>query len=290
MSGSGPILVLGGSGLLGEALQAELTARGREWHAPGRDVLDLADDRSIEHWFQGSQASAVINAAAYTDVTRAEIPSERTEVFRLNRDAPAKLAEICHGRGIDLVFVSTDFVFDGSGGQPYDEGHVPSPLQLYGRSKLEGERAVLEAHPGALIVRTSTLYGPGRRGRPHYVDAILDQAGRRDRIDVVRTPVSSPTYTPDLAHALVALLEVRAGGVVHVVNDGACSRLELARETVRLAGAAGRVVVAERPESNEGPQRPAYSVLDAGRYIELCGSPLRSWQRALADYVSSRDR
>ena len=290
MSGTGPILVLGGSGLLGEALQAELAARGRQWRAPGRELLDLADDRSMERWFQGVQVSAVINAAAYTDVTRAEIGSERTEVFRLNRDAPAKLAEICHGRGIDLVFVSTDFVFDGSSGRPYDEAHAPAPLQVYGRSKLEGERAVLEAHPGALVVRTSTLYGPGRRGRPHYVDAILDQAARKDRIEVVRTPVSSPTYTPDLARALVELLEVRAKGVVHVVNDGACSRLELARATVRLAGAADRVVVTERPESREGPRRPAYSVLDAGRFIELCGSPLRSWQRALADYVSSRDR
>lgn len=290
MSGSGPILVLGGSGLLGEALQVELVRRGREVHAPGRDELDLADDRSIETWFENSSASAVINAAAYTDVTRAEISAEREEVFRLNRDAPATLAGICRRRGIDLIFVSTDFVFDGILGRPYDERHPPAPLQVYGRSKLEGERAVLETHPDALIVRTSTLYGPGRRGRPHYVDAILDQAARRDRIDVVRTPVSSPTYTPDLGRALVELLEVGASGLVHVVNDGACSRLELARETVRLAGAAGRVVVAERPESHEGPQRPAYSVLDGSRYLELCGSALRSWDQALADYVSSRDR
>jgi dTDP-4-dehydrorhamnose reductase len=290
MSGSGSILVLGGSGLLGEALRSELAARGRQAHAPGRDALDLADDRSIENWFDGETVSAVINAAAYTDVTRAEIPSERAEVLRLNRDAPAKLAELCGRRGIDLVFVSTDFVFDGASRQPYDEGDTPAPLQLYGLSKLEGERAVLDAHPGALIVRTSTLYGPGRRGRPHYVDAILDQAAHRDRIEVVRTPVSSPTYTPDLARALVELLEVRAVGVVHVVNGGACSRLELARETVRLAGAGDRVVVAERTESHEGPRRPTYSVLDSSRYIELCGSALRSWQLALADYVSSRDR
>jgi len=290
MSGTGPILVLGGSGLLGEALQAELARRGREAHAPGRDVLDLADDRSIEAWFESTEVSAVINAAAYTDVTRAELPEQRDEVFRLNRDAPATLAASCRRRGIELIFVSTDFVFDGTSRRPYDERHPPAPLQLYGASKLEGERAVLEAHPGALVVRTSTLYGPGRRGRPHYVDAILDQAARRDRIEVVRTPVSSPTYTPDLAHALIELLDVRASGVAHVVNDGACSRLELARETVRLAGAAGRVAVEERPGSPDGPRRPAYSVLDSTRYVELCGAALRSWQEALADYVSSRKR
>jgi dTDP-4-dehydrorhamnose reductase len=276
--------------LLGEALQAELARRGREAHAPGRDALDLMDDRSIEAWFEMAEVSAVINAAAYTDVTRAELPAQHEEVYRLNRDAPATLAACCRRRGIEIVFVSTDFVFDGARRQPYDEWHPPAPLQVYGASKLEGERAVLEAHPDALVVRTSTLYGPGRRGRPHYVDAILDQAARRDRIEVVRTPVSSPTYTPDLAHALIELLDVRARGLAHVVNDGACSRLELARETVCLAGAAGRVAVEERPESDEGPRRPAYSVLDATRYVELCGAALRSWQQALAAYVSTRDR
>jgi len=89
---------------------------------------------------------------------------------------------------------------------------------------------------------------------------------------------------------LIELLDVRASGVAHVVNDGACSRLELARETVPLAGAAGRVAVQERPESSAGPRRPAYSVLDSTRYVELCGAALRSWQEALADYVSSRKR
>jgi len=290
MTRSGPILVLGGSGLLGEALQVELSERGRTVFAPGRSALDLADDRSIETWFEDNQVSAVINAAAYTDVTRAELPSESDAVFRLNRDAPATLAEACHRHGASMIFVSTDFVFDGASRQPYDEGHLPAPLQVYGRSKLEGEREVLEARPDALIVRTSTLYGPGRRGRPHYIDAILDQAERSDRIEVVRTPVSSPTYTPDLAGALIDLLDVGARGVVHVVNDGACSRLELARETVRLAGAAGRVIVAERPELQEGPRRPAYSVLDSTRFVELSGVALRSWEQALADYVASRNR
>jgi len=290
MARSGPILVLGGSGLLGEALQAELVERGRKFHAPGRDTLDLADDRSIESWFDDERVSAVINAAAYTDVTRAELPGESEAVFRLNRDAPATLARVCRRQGIAMVFVSTDFVFDGASRQPYGERSSPAPLQVYGRSKLEGERAVLGAHPDALIVRTSTLYGPGRRGRPHYVDAILGQAARRDRIEVVLRPVSSPTYTPDLARALIELLEVGATGLVHVVNDGACSRLDLAREIVRLAGAAGRVIVAERPEPREGPRRPAFSVLDTTRFVELTGMTLRSWQRALADYVAFRDR
>jgi dTDP-4-dehydrorhamnose reductase len=283
-----PIVVLGGSGLLGEALLAELRDRGRASHAPGREELDLEDDRSIEAWIEGRRVAAVINAAAYTDVTRAELPSEHDSVFRLNRDAPATLARVCHRLGVPMVFVSTDFVFDGAVRRPYTEDQTAAPLQVYGRSKLEGEQVVREAHAEALVVRTSTLYGPGRRGRPHYVEAILEQAGHADRIEVVRTPVSSPTYTPDLARALIDLLEVGAVGLVHVVNSGACSRLELARETVRMAGAAERVAVRERPESRDGPRRPAYSVLDATRFVGLVGRPLRSWQDALAAYVGSR--
>lgn len=290
MAESEPIVVLGGSGLLGEALRAELAQRGRAFRAPGREILDLAQDHSIASWFDDEPAAVVINAAAYTDVSRAELPGEREAVFRLNRDAPAAVARICRDRGIAMIFLSTDFVFDGLSRQPYGEQHPAAPLQIYGRSKLAGEQAVLEAHPDALIVRTSTLFGPGRRGRPHYVDAILDQAAKRDRIEVVRSPLSSPTYTPDLARALVDLLDVGAGGRVHVVNDGACSRLELARETVRLAGAADRVVVAERPESAAGPRRPVYSVLDTSRFVELTGSALRSWKQALADYVAARCR
>ena len=160
-----------------------------------------------------------------------------------------------------------------------------APFQPWGRSTLEGEQSLHEAHPGALVVRTSTLFGPGRRSRPHYVDAVLRQARAKKRLELVRLPVSSPSYTPDLAEALLRLLDVEAAGVVHVVNRGACTRIEFAQEAMRLAGPAYAAEVVERSDTPGGPARPAYSVLDVGRFGRLTGTSPRSWQAALAEYL-----
>jgi len=281
------VLVLGGSGLLGEALLEALAARGRDFRAPRRGELDLLRTEGIGAAVAAIGPSAVINASAFTDVVRAELAEERGAVQGLNRDAPAALAEQCRRSGIPLVHVSTDYVFDGSLRRPYREEDPTNPLQCYGRSKLEGEREVARLLPEAVVARTSTLYGPGRRRRPHYVDAVLRQAHERDRLSVVRLPVSSPTYAPDLAAALLRLLELRASGLFHIVNGGSCSRLELAREAVRLAGLAGRVEVLERPEEPGSLARPAYSVLDGSRYARVAGLPLRGWADALADYLGA---
>jgi len=149
--------------------------------------------------------SAVINASAFTDVAAAERPENRETVLRLNRDAPALLARTCAGRGIPLVHVSTDYVFDGRSRRPYREDDPTHPLQVYGASKLEGELGVLAAHPSALIVRTSTLFGPATRSRPNFVDAILAQALRSEVVSVVvprfpRRP-SLPTWRWESSHS-----------------------------------------------------------------------------------------
>jgi dTDP-4-dehydrorhamnose reductase len=233
---------------------------------------------------QRLRPAAVLNAAGFTDVARAERPEHRAELELLNRDAPAALARACARLGLPLVQLSTDYVFDGSRRTPYVEDDLPAPLQAYGRSKLEGERAVLAELPGALVARTSTLYGSGARTRPHYVDAVLRQARQAERLEVVRTPVASPTYAPDLAAALIDLLDAEAGGVVHVANDGQCSRLELARQAVAAAGLP--VPVEERPETAGSLSRPAFCALDCSRFRQLCGRPLRPWEAALREYVA----
>ena len=279
-----PLLVLGGSGQLGQALRRVLEQRGQAFLAPARAEVDLLDPARAAAWVERQGPQAVLYAAAYNDVARAELPGERREVCLLNRDAPTILARACSRTGARFVFVSTDFVFDGRAGRPYTEDDPPNPLQVYGRSKLEGEIGVREAWPGSLIVRTSTLFGPGRRARPNYVDAILAQLRGSDRIRVVRPPVASPTYTVDLATALAELVERGATGLFHVANAGHCSRLELARETVRQA-AGDRVTVDERPDPRDGPQRPEFCALDTGRFAACCGAPLRSWREALAEHV-----
>lgn len=288
MSRPARILVLGAHGLLGEALVAACKSAGRPVAAPTRAELDLRDPRSAAERIDAARPVAVVNAAAFSEVARAELAEHRDELLQVNRDGPAHIAAVCRDRGVRFVFVSTDFVFNGRAERPYGEEAPTGPLQAYGRSKLEGEAAVREADPQTLIVRTSTLFGPGRRTRPHYVDAILDQARRAPSISVVRTPVASPTYAPDLARLLLELLDREAYGLFHVVNSGACSRLELAREALRLAGMAP-TRVEERPEPATGPRRPAYSALDPAKCAALIGTAPRSWAAALAEYVRGFD-
>ena len=279
-----PVVVLGGTGQLGRALLLALSDRGEQVAAPGRDEVDLERTDRIAGRLEAMRPRALINASAFNDVAGAELEANREPAFRINRDAPRMMAETAARLGVPLIHVSTDYVFDGDLRRPYVETDLPRPIQVYGESKLAGEQAVIEEYPAALVVRTSTLYGHGR-AQPHYVDAILAQARTKEVLEVVQPPVSSPTLATDLARGLLALLDAGAEGVVHYVNDGACSRLELAREAVKLSGLAGRVEVRERPEPAEAVRRPAYSVLDTGRFTAITGTKPRSWQTALADYI-----
>jgi dTDP-4-dehydrorhamnose reductase len=284
IAGERPLLVLGGTGQLGTALVRRLGESGAPCVAPPRVDVDLADV-AFPAVFDVCSPAAVINAAAYNDVNGAELAANRAAAVRLNTEAPAELARCCADRGIPLVHVSTDYVFDGGKRVPYLESDPVAPLQQYGRTKADGERAVLAAHPGALVVRTSTVFGPDRRGGSNYVAAVLTHARASRVLELVRLPVSSPTYAPDLACALIDLLHAGACGIVHVTNHGGCSRSELAAEAVRLAGLGGRVELRERPAASGGAPRPAYSVLDTSRFTELAGRTPRPWQAALRDYV-----
>ena len=284
------ILVLGGTGLLGNALSAELDARGERAIAPTREALDLEVAGTAAAWIEKHRPETVLNAAGFTNVPACERDEHRDAVTRLNVELPAELASACAKRAIPLLHVSTDYVFDGALRRPYREDDPVNPLQVYGRSKLEGERAALARNPEALVVRVSTLYGPGRPSRDAYVDAILRQARAHDAGDVlavVEAPVSSPTYAPDVAPACLDLLRAGANGLVHVVNEGAVSRLELARAAVRLAGLADLVSVVPKPEPVLALVRPAYSVLDTTRLYERLGRRLPHWEDALRRYVGA---
>jgi dTDP-4-dehydrorhamnose reductase len=278
------VVIVGATGQLGVAVRRQLERRGLRPIALAPHELDLTDAGAGEQLIQMGP-SAVINAAAWTDVRAAELPENREAVWQVNCHGAAMLAAAAASLEVPFVHVSTDFVFDGQSDRPYLEQDAVAPLQAYGASKLDGEVAVLERYPEATIARTSTVYGDRPEGPPHYVDAILAQARQRPRIEVVRLPVSSPSYTPDLAAGILKLLEVRAPGLVHLVNAGAASRMELAQEAVRLAGY--DCEVAEREAPADDLQRPDYSVLDTARYAALTGQPMRDWDVALADYIET---
>jgi dTDP-4-dehydrorhamnose reductase len=284
-------LVLGGSGKLGTALRDELTTRHLDFVAPSRETLDLADEGLVAAWIERERPSMVLNASGFTNVPACEQEENKQTVYRMNARLPEELARACAKLRIPFLHVSTDYVFDGTSGKPYKESDPVAPLQEYGRSKLEGERAVLKAYPKALVIRVSTLYGPGNYGRDAYVDAILRQARGEEEgtttLAVVETPVSSPTYAPDVAAAALDLLDRSASGLVHVVNDGAASRLELARATVAAAGLVDRVRVIPKPEPAQSLSRPAYSVLATGKLQKLLHRRLPHWEDALRRYVGA---
>jgi dTDP-4-dehydrorhamnose reductase len=287
---SGSVLVLGGTGLLGRAVAAELTRRQRSFDAPPRSAFDLADRAAIDRRIDALRPAVLLNLAAFTDVAAAERPENHASAIALNAGLPEALAAVCARHTIPFVHVSTDYVFDGAKPTPYLEDDPVNPLQVYGATKLDGERAALANDAQALILRVSTLYGPGRPQRPAYVDAILAQARTRaasggGTIEVVEAPVSSPTYAPDVAPVLLDLLDRGVTGVVHTVNDGAASRLDLARAVVELAGFGDRVAVGTRPEPPNTLRRPAYSVLDTSKLHRLLGRRLPPWKDALRRYL-----
>jgi len=276
------IVIVGATGQVGLALRRRLDREQRTYTAMGPHELDLTAP-DVAGQVARLKPTALINAAAWTDVRGAEQSVNRQLVWEVNCHGPRRLAEACAAAGVPLVHISTDYVFDGRSSEPYKEDAETNPLQAYGASKLDGEHEVTRVYPQALIARTSTVYGRRPEGPKHYVDAILAQAREHGVLSVVRLPVSSPSYTADIADGLVNLLDAGAQGLVHVVNTGAASRMELACEAVRLAGL--DIEVGERPETPGDLQRPDYSVLDTTRYNELTGKTMRSWEQALGDYV-----
>ncbi len=231
----------------------------------------------------------VANAAAFTWVDRCE--AERELAWQVNAEAPGLLARECASRGIRLVHVSTDYVFDGRGRRPYVEDDPTAPQTEYGRSKLEGERQVWRALPGALVVRTSWVFGPGR----NFVATILALAAKRraegDRapLRVVDDQFGSPTYAADLAGWIVRLVEAEARGLYHLANRGVATWWEVAREALDVGGL-GDISI-ERVATGEFPRpapRPVYSALD-GSKADAAGICRRGWREALAAYITSNE-
>ena len=302
--------VIGAMGQLGTCLVREIEASPRAAlaFATTREDLDLSDSKAPERFFDGvcglsekagggrAAVQVVMNAAAHTKVDACE--SEETLAFQVNAEGPKQLAKESARHGFRLVQPSTDYVFSGDGDRPYREDDPVDPKTIYGASKLAGERAVLEAAPDALVVRTSWVFGPGR----NFVVAILEQAGQRRRgeaegaLQVVSDQIGSPTSAADLATALVdwATSEDQAKrsleGVLHLSNQGETSWFGFARAILEEHGCA-EIPIDPVPTGafETKARRPAYSVLDCSR-ARRAGLELPSWRQGLVRYLSGPDR
>ena len=280
------ILVTGANGMLGRDLVPALTAAGHEAAGATRAAFDVTDRDETLRAIGEAAPDLVVHAAAYTRVDDAEREPERA--FAVNHGGTRNVADACGARGAKLVYVSTDYVFDGTARAPYRETDPTNPLSVYGRSKWMGEREVERLGNDGLIVRTSWLYGPHG---PNFVEAILRQAGEKGRLTVVNDQEGAPTYAADLAEAIAVLVDRGAGGKVHFSGDGSCTWFEFAREIVSQAGMAGVETLPITSESLGRPApRPAYSVLCLDRYISLTGCRPPGWKESLSRYLERRGR
>ncbi|MEU2618072.1 dTDP-4-dehydrorhamnose reductase [Streptomyces sp. NPDC007157] len=279
-------LVAGAGGMLGHDMVEELTRRGAEVAALGHTDLDVTSADSVASALAGHRPDLVVNCAAYTAVDDAETDEERA--LLINGEGPRLLARAAARHGARLVQVSTDYVFDGDARTtPYPEDHPTDPRTAYGRTKLAGERAVLEELPGAsAVVRTAWLYGTHGK---NFVRTMIELESRRDTLDVVDDQRGQPTWSADLAARIADLgprlgRDDRAHGVFHGTSSGAATWYELAREVFRLLGADPERV---RPTTSAAfvrpAPRPAYSVLGHDRWAEVGLEPPRDWRQALAE-------
>jgi dTDP-4-dehydrorhamnose reductase len=286
------LAIVGAGGRLGTAL-ARVYRADHDVRAFTRAELDLSAPERLRDSLGGVDFDVLINCAAQTNVDRCE--THREEAFTINGEAPGVLAEICTEKRARLIHISTDYVFNGEKREPYTEEDTPNPISVYGASKLEGERRVLEVSGEHLVVRVSWVFGPDR---PSFVDWIIDRAREHDHVEAVADKFSTPTYTLDIAEMLRAIWsqparpEAESRGIVHLANTGACSWREYgqwaldccAREGVPLrASRVGAITLADM--KNFVARRPVHTVMATSMYERWSGRTPRSWQEAVADYV-----
>jgi dTDP-4-dehydrorhamnose reductase len=281
------ILLIGATGQLGGDLLRNNS--GHEITAPGREALDLARQGEAARLIAQLRPDTVINCAAFHNVPKCE--EEPAQAFLLNCVAVRDLAAACAAQGARLVTFSSDYVFGGPRSEPWREDDKPSPLQVYGISRLAGEHAALATAPRyALVIRTCGLYGrSGAKSKGgNFVDGRVADARAGKRIEMACEQVIAPTSTDDLSRAVLALLEKSPQpGIYHLVNEGSCSWYEFTREIVRLAGGKSEVVPVDRGGRTGAMRRPLYTVL-ANTKARALGVSLRPWREALAAYLRAK--
>jgi dTDP-4-dehydrorhamnose reductase len=273
-------MILGATGLLGKALMREWA--GDEVVGLGSKDVDIRDAGKVREVLEKARPAWIVLAAAYTDVDGCE--SHPDLAFAVNRDGPVNVAEAAKRTGAKLLFLSSDYVFDGENTSPYETQNARNPQSVYGRSKAEAEVRLLQALPECCIARTSWLFGTGGKCFP---DTILKLAASRPALDVVNDQRGCPTYSVDLSRAIIGLCRNQARGIVHVTNAGNCSWFEFAREIVKSAGLATEVRPVSSQQMARPAPRPTYSVLSP-ESLHQRGIVMPTWQDALQRYLQER--
>lgn len=281
------VLVTGANGMLGTDLVARLTrARKYDVVAVDLDEMDITRLASVKSTLLEHRPQHVIHCAAYTKVDQAE--RERERAMAVNAEGTKNVAFFCRELGAEMMYISTDYVFDGARDEAYGEADATNPINVYGQSKLAGEHYVATLVDHHKICRTSWLCGVHGHC---FIESILQAIAKGRPLSVVSDQIGRPTFTFDLADVLVRLLACSEYGIFHITNAGYCSWYEFANEIVQASGIEGvKVQPVTTAQFRSLARRPAYSVLRNGRLAEMRFRPLPRWETSLREYLERRAR
>lgn len=273
------IIVTGANGQLGQELQRLAPDYpAYTFHFYSRAELDIADEAQVRRVFEAHKPAFCINCAAYTAVDKAE--SEQEAAFAINAEGTRNLAAISKEHSTRFVHISTDYVFNGMGEQPYKEDDTTDPVNLYGASKLKGEQLALEANPDSVLIRTSWVYSSFGN---NFVKTMLRLMQSRTEISVVADQTGSPTYAADLAEAIVQIIgtDKWQGGIYHFSNEGVITWHEFAREIQHYTHLSCTVHPISTEQYPTPAKRPKYSVMDKQKIRQVYGIALLPWRSSL---------
>jgi len=283
------VAVIGANGQLGADVASVFTGRDDTVAELCHSDVELSSMESVRACLGSRQFDCVINTAAMHHVENCE--QDPARAFAVNAVGARNLALVTRETGAVLVHVSTDYVFDGTKGQPYVESDAPLPLNVYGNSKLAGEYFVRSLNPRHLVLRTSALYGEHAcraKGGRNFVELMLHLGRERGRVKVVNDEYVSPTPTADVARQIAALADREAFGLYHATAEGSCTWYEFALEIFSGAGMQAEVQVAAPGDFPAKVPRPTYSVLENQRLKKAGLNVFRTWQAGLTDYLSQK--
>lgn len=274
------ILIIGAKGMLGQALVKEF-AKDYEVVAWDRDEVDLARIKNYESRINDLKPDLIINAAAYTNVDKADEEPEVAD--QINGYAVGDLANIGKELNIPIVHFSTEYVFDGAKRQGYNESDLPNPISRYGASKLLGEQELRKNTDKFYLIRLSRLFGKAGAGKPSFVDIVLELAKTKNEIEVVDEEASSPTYAADLARLTRYIVEnTLPFGIYHGANSGSCTWFGLAAEIFKIMGQNVKLMPVAASRFSRSAPRPAYGIL-----LNTKLPPARPWQEALREFLTT---
>ncbi len=276
------IIVTGSKGQLGSDVVAQLNKNGVQSIEADLPEFDITDAAAVEAFIAESNADGVIHCAAYTNVDIAE--NENKLCRKVNYNGTRNLAVSCQKHGLKFLYISTDYVFSGEGTEPFETDSPKLPCNFYGKSKLEGEKAVEEICDRYFIVRISWVFGENGK---NFVKTMLRLANERDEISVVCDQIGSPTYTKDLAKLICDMIATDKYGVYHATNEGYCSWAEFAKATMEYSGKATKIIPIKSSEYRSVAVRPANSRLSKNSLDVNGFDRLPSWQDALERFLKN---